>query len=193
MDTKRSKHHHQEDLIVPEQACLNDAIDDDDIRRLWSYNSTAGGRYVYMTNNTARGDCSGYVVEATGEAQGKTMPLTDIRFDLPPSSNHFQPKFQLKFKKDNTWYSVNASEYSVTASEVTDTSFEVIKLYSPNKGLVVLRSNKKLDDDDLFLSSNGAGYMQLKVWNKPVRCPPRTTSEVDPALLFRVVRPLGQN
>ncbi|CAB3992177.1 Hypothetical predicted protein [Paramuricea clavata] len=175
MDTKRSKHHHQEDLIVPEQACLNDAIDDDDIRRLWSYNSTAGGRYVYMTNNTARG------------------ALTDIRFDLPPSSNHFQPKFQLKFKKDNTWYSVNASEYSVTASEVTDTSFEVIKLYSPNKGLVVLRSNKKLDDDDLFLSSNGAGYMQLKVWNKPVRCPPRTTSEVDPALLFRVVRPLGQN
>jgi hypothetical protein len=87
-------------------------------------------------------------------------------------------------------YEINFLDFGL---QVTDTSFEVIKLYSPNKALVVLRSNKKLGDDDLFLSSNGAGYMQLKVWNKPVRCPPRTTSEVDPALLFRVVRPLGQN
>jgi hypothetical protein len=46
------------------------------------------------------------------------LALTDIKFDLPPNSNHFQRKFHLKFKKDNTWYSVNASEYSVTASEV---------------------------------------------------------------------------
>ena len=47
-----------------------------------------------------------------------------------------------------------------------------------------------MNDDDLFLSSDGAGNMQLKVWNHPVPDPPNTTSEVDPALLFRVVRPL---
>jgi hypothetical protein len=65
-----------------------------------------------------------------------------------------------------------------------------MELYSPNRPYYVLRSNKKVNDDDLFLSSDGAGNMQLKVWNHPVPGPPNTTSEVDPALLFRVVRPL---
>jgi hypothetical protein len=75
---------------------------------------------------------------------------------------------------------------------MTDTSFEVIGLWFPNTPYVVLRSNKKLEDDDLFLSSDAAGNMQLKVWNKPVPDPPNTTPEVDPALLFRLVRPFGQ-
>ncbi|CAB3999252.1 Hypothetical predicted protein, partial [Paramuricea clavata] len=75
---------------------------------------------------------------------------------------------------------------------MTDTSFEVIELGSPNRPYVVFRSNKKLDDDDLYLSSDAAGNMQLKVWNKPVPDPPNTTAEVDPALLFRLVRPFGQ-
>ena len=76
--------------------------------------------------------------------------------------------------------------------QVTDTSFEVMELWSPNKPYVVLRSNKTVGNDDLYLSSDGAGNMQLKVWNKPVPGPPTTTSEADPALLFRVVRPYGQ-
>ena len=67
-----------------------------------------------------------------------------------------------------------------------DTSFEVMALRSPNQPFVVLRSNKKLGDDDLYLSSDGAGEMKLKVPNQRIR---RPAAEVDPALLFRVVRP----
>ncbi|CAB4022844.1 Hypothetical predicted protein [Paramuricea clavata] len=100
----------------------------------------------------------------------------------------------MKFNKGTTWYAVNASENSVTASaEVTNTSFEVMELWTPNKPYVVLRSNKMSGNEYLYLSSNGAGNMQLKVWNKPVPGPPNTTSEADPALLFRVVRPFGQD
>ncbi|CAB4034309.1 Hypothetical predicted protein, partial [Paramuricea clavata] len=53
MGTKRSKRHRHEDLAAPGDSCLIDAIDHEDFRRLWSYNSTSGGRYVYITNDTA--------------------------------------------------------------------------------------------------------------------------------------------
>jgi hypothetical protein len=46
------------------------------------------------------------------------LALTDIKFVLPPNVNRFRPMFELRFKKEGTWYSVNASESSVTASEV---------------------------------------------------------------------------
>ena len=75
-------------------------------------------------------------------------------------------------------------------------------LGTPNQPYVVLESNRPKTNTttndgelevNLFLSSDGAGKMQLKEWNNPIPGPPRTTPEVDPALLFRVVRPLGQN
>ena len=68
-----------------------------------------------------------------------------------------------------------------------------MELWSPNRPYYVLRSNKKVGDDDLYLSSDEAGNLKLKVWNKPVPEPPHTTAEVDPALLFRLVRPYGQS
>jgi hypothetical protein len=71
---------------------------------------------------------------------------------------------------------------------------------TPNQPYVVLESNRPKTNTtttdgevNLFLSSDGSGKMQLKEWNNPIPGPPRTTPEVDPALLFRVVRPLGQN
>ena len=72
--------------------------------------------------------------------------------------------------------------------------FEVICLFDPNKPYFVLRSNTKSTDNQwLYLSSNGAGDMRLKPWNLPAaRDPPEASAEVDPALLFRVVRPLGE-
>ncbi len=62
-----------------------------------------------------------------------------------------------------------------------------MELFQPNRPLIVLRSNKKLGNDDLYLSSDGAGNMRLKVWNNSGE-PPRAEAEVDPALLFRVVK-----
>jgi hypothetical protein len=44
----------------------------------------------------------------------------------------------------------------------------------------------------LYLSSDRAGEMKLKHWNSPIPGPPVTTDEVDPALLFRLVRPPGE-
>lgn len=67
-----------------------------------------------------------------------------------------------------------------------------MQLFSPNRPYVVLRSNQQQGGENLYLSSDGGGVMKLKVWNKPIRAPPRTTAEVDPALLFRVVRPFGE-
>ena len=65
----------------------------------------------------------------------------------------------------------------------------MIEFWSPNSPYVALRSNQQQDGHNLFLSSNGAGNMKLKRWNNPVPESPFTTPEVDPALLFRVVRP----
>ena len=128
------------------------------------------------------------------------MPLTDIKF------NQTQPipqMFQLSFQKNDTWYTAQAadtsalltasSELVLTDEDTSDTSFEVIHLFSPNRPYIVLRSNKKQGEEHLYLSSDGAGNLRLKVWNKPIPLPPITTAEVDPALLFRLVRPLGQN
>ena len=70
-------------------------------------------------------------------------------------------------------------------------------LLGVNEPYYVLRSNKSQGVDGqgdplyLYLSSDGAGKMKLKLWNKPVTDPPGTTGEVDPALLFRIVRPSG--
>jgi hypothetical protein len=48
-------------------------------------------------------------------------------------------------------------------------------------------------DDLLYLSSVEDGNMKLKVRNSPILAPPSDTSaEVDPALLFRMVRPQGE-
>ena len=44
----------------------------------------------------------------------------------------------------------------------------------------------------LYLSSDGTGEMKLKHWNSPIPGAPVTTYEVDPALLFRLVRPPGE-
>ena len=74
-----------------------------------------------------------------------------------------------------------------------NTLFEVIYLFNENEPYCVLRSNRKSTANEwLYLSSNGAGDMRLKPWNKPVPEPPEASVEVDPALLFRVVRPLGE-
>ena len=68
-------------------------------------------------------------------------------------------------------------------------------LLGVNEPYYVLRSNKSTGTDAqgnelyLYLSSDGAGNMKMKLWNKPVPDPPGTTGEVDPALLFRIVRP----
>ena len=67
--------------------------------------------------------------------------------------------------------------------------FQLFSLFTPNDYYIVLQANETSGNDTLYLSSNGAGYMKLKIWNKPIPGPPRTTDEVDPALLFRLVRP----
>jgi hypothetical protein len=72
------------------------------------------------------------------------------------------------------------------------TIFLFYSLRAPNDLYFVLQANVSSGGDDLYLSSNGAGNMKLKVWNSPIPGPPRTTEEVDPALLFRLVRPLGE-
>ena len=69
----------------------------------------------------------------------------------------------------------------------------MIALCPPNDPYVVIESNKSNGNNKLYLSSDGAGNMKLRVWNAPIPGPPRTTEEVNPAFLFRIVRPLGQN
>ncbi len=68
----------------------------------------------------------------------------------------------------------------------------MLELFSPNDSYVVIESNESSGNNKLYLSSDGAGKMKLKVWNEPIPGPPRTTDQVDPALLFRIVRPFGQ-
>ena len=70
----------------------------------------------------------------------------------------------------------------------------ITKLWAPNDFLFVLEAYDSLSGkgSGLYLSSNGAGEMKLKEWNHPIPDPPGTTYEVDPALLFRFVRPRGQ-
>ena len=84
--------------------------------------------------------------------------------------------------------------YFCVKTNAVATSFRVVHLWRPNAEYVVLQSNMKQGADELYLimSSDGEGNMKLKVWNKPVRDPPDTTAEVDPGLLFRMVRPHGQ-
>ena len=43
------------------------------------------------------------------------LALTDITFDL---AQPIPKRFELSFKKENTWYAVNGSEYELIASEV---------------------------------------------------------------------------
>jgi hypothetical protein len=68
----------------------------------------------------------------------------------------------------------------------------LFSLYAPNDTFIVLQADKNSGKDELYLSSNGAGKMKLKRWNSPIPGPPRTVDEVDPALLFRLVRPRGE-
>ncbi|XP_028397506.1 uncharacterized protein LOC114521312 isoform X2 [Dendronephthya gigantea] len=166
-------------------------IDNQEIRRLWSYNSGSGtGKYVFITDNGP--DSKSYFVKATGDAEGTTLALTDITF-LEIQRRPDPQLFQLQFNKNNQDYYLTASERDVVAVDGANdaTSFEVKQLFQPNSAFCVLQSNKKQGTDDLYLSSDGAGNMKLKVWNKPIPPPPDTTAEVDPALLFRVVRPYG--
>ncbi|XP_028397507.1 uncharacterized protein LOC114521312 isoform X4 [Dendronephthya gigantea] len=173
-------------------------IDNQEIRRLWSYNSGSGtGKYVFITDNgPGKVLCydysKSYFVKATGDAEGTTLALTDITF-LEIQRRPDPQLFQLQFNKNNQDYYLTASERDVVAVDGANdaTSFEVKQLFQPNSAFCVLQSNKKQGTDDLYLSSDGAGNMKLKVWNKPIPPPPDTTAEVDPALLFRVVRPYG--
>jgi hypothetical protein len=67
------------------------------------------------------------------------------------------------------------------------TIFHRFRLSSPNRPYVVLKSTT---GDDLYLSSDGAGTMKLKSWNLPEgRSPPGASGKIDPAFLFRLVRP----
>ncbi|CAB4018239.1 Hypothetical predicted protein [Paramuricea clavata] len=155
--------------------------------RLWSYNSTSSsGKYVYMTNITAPNNGEIFIVKATGKAEGITLPFTNIKFHVVKQNPH--KLFSLQFTKNEIWHTVSASKNGVTAYKDAPTWFRVLELYSPNRPYVVFESSEKNEDGDkLYLSSDGSGDMKLKVWNKSVREPPRTTGEVDPALLFRVI------
>jgi hypothetical protein len=67
------------------------------------------------------------------------------------------------------------------------TIFHRFRLSSPNRPYVVLKSTT---GDGLYLSSDGAGTMKLKSWNLPEgRSPPGASGKIDPAFLFRLVRP----
>ena len=106
-----------------------------------------------------------------------------------------QPWFYLKFASGEIDYTVSASESEVKASDQTNTGtiFRFFSLYSPNDSYIVLQAIVSEGEEPLYLSSNGAGDMKLKAWNSPIPDPPHTTDEVDPALLFRVVRPFKEN
>ncbi|CAB4005998.1 Hypothetical predicted protein [Paramuricea clavata] len=126
------------------------------------------------------------VVEATAEAEGSTLTLTDIQWD---KQSVFQELYILRFEVDGGYYTISASDQSVTASQGTDggTIFHRFRLSSPNKPYFVLKSTT---GDDLYLSSDGAGKMKLKSWNLPEgRSPPGASGKIDPAFLFRLVRP----
>ena len=76
----------------------------------------------------------------------------------------------------------------------SDTWFKVKELLSPNQPCVVLQSNKKDKNGPLYLSSDGAGNMKLKRGNlEGVKyMDDKDLYDVDPALLFRVVRIIGE-
>ena len=69
------------------------------------------------------------------------------------------------------------------------TWFKKIELLSPNQPCIVLQSVTKGENEEpLYLSSDGAGNMKLKHGNLE-DLDEKDLYEVDPALLFRVVRP----
>ncbi|XP_028409347.1 uncharacterized protein LOC114531951 [Dendronephthya gigantea] len=164
-------------------------INDKDVLRLWSYNSVSGGRFMNMTNEDAPED-GGYIVAANLEQ----LPSTNIKFH---EVNRFQKLFVMQFEKEDSLYSVNASESSVTAAKIPDKDaahFKYYELNPPNMPYVVFPcENRKIDNQDAYLSCDGAGNMSLKRWNLAGnrRLPPRAGAMVDPSLLFRVVKPLN--
>ena len=188
-------------------------------RLLWSIGSTSGGKYVSVKKGdmetesevtvTAKGesdDTSGDMaskstidVTGSGESDNDT-DIVKIKFVKYICSENMkktvQPWFYLKFSSASKVYTVSASKDWVKASDQKNTSgtlFQIFSLYSPNDSYVVVQSDQKNDDGNpLYLSSNGAGNMKLKVWNSPIPGPPHTTDQVDPALLFRLVRPFGE-
>ena len=178
-------------MYNPIRSCYREGtvIDHGSTRRLWAYNSTSGpGKYVHMIPPTANNQTC--CVKATGRAEGTTMPFTNIRFyEIHP----LPQMFALQFKEGSDWYTVNASNNSVIAatniSPHNATIFTLLQLLSPNEPYFVLQSNVTQGEDILYLSSDGSGNLKLKTWNEPVVGPPDTTADVDPALLFRVVRP----
>ena len=60
--------------------------------------------------------------------------------------------------------------------------FEVLQCWNPNSAYVVLRTNGN-ETAKLYLSSDAAGKMKLKASED------EHTPEIEPALLFRVVKP----
>ena len=166
-------------------------IENGNIRRLWAYNSTSGpGKYVQIIPPTSDQTCS---VKATGRAEGTTQPYTNIKLYEVTA---LPLMFALQFQVGQDWYTVTASNNSVVAAtNITPaqaTSFNVIELWFPNEPYCVLQSNQMQGGDKLYLSSDGTGHLKLKTWNKPIADPPEASAEVDPALLFRVVRPFGE-
>ena len=73
--------------------------------------------------------------------------------------------------------------------------FTYSELDPPNQPYIVFQCTNITvgDDHDVaYLSSDGAGKMKLKRWNLTgeERRPPKAGELIDPALLFRVVKPL---
>ena len=107
---------------------VGNSVTHGDIRRLWSCNSSQGDRYIQITDQVVpaeTGQC--FVVAATGETEGLTMPLTDIKF------NQTQPipqMFQLSFQKNDTWYTAQAADTSalLTASSELALTDEVSEI-----------------------------------------------------------------
>ncbi|XP_028397746.1 uncharacterized protein LOC114521479 [Dendronephthya gigantea] len=195
------------------------AIDDQDKHRLWAYNSgsaiekynsgSAIGKYVIITDKSPPDhNSTSYIVEATGDDEGENEDLTKITFLKADGKKHMYPPywFQLQLEKKDQKYYLAASEKDVVAfvGAKDATLFRVIELFSPNEAFCVLQSNKKTEvevegtDEKkkkkkkkvyLYLSSDRVGNLKLKIWNEPAPYPPHTSAHVDPALLFRVVRP----
>ena len=168
-------------------------------RQLWSVGSTSGGKYVSVKTADMENQLP-CTVTATGEedSQSDVVKIKCVKLVDPDEiAKTVQSWFYLKFSDGENDWTVTASKRpgeGVTASKLTTngTPFRFMSLFSPNDSYLVLKSDKKNDEGDpLYLSSNGAGKMKLKVWNSPAPGPPRTSDEVDPALLFRLVLPLG--
>ena len=169
------------------------------IRQLWSVASTTGGKYVSVKTADMGAQKLPLNVTATGEAdsQSDAINIKCVKFLDPVSDpkRTVQPWFYLKFFNGQNEYTVSASENGVKASDMTNpgTLFRFVSLRSSDESYLVFQSDQNnADGNPLYLSSNGAGNMKLKVWNSPVPDPPYTSDEVDPALLFRLVHPLGQ-